>query len=274
MRSAVNAVKVQRVGKEAAVPVDDLLVVEEPLEIRLGHGPEVARVEFRMSVTMRTPGNDEELALGFLFTEGLITDKDQVLRVVPCMNVKPEELGNVVRVELHPTVEVDPQKWQRNVYTTSSCGVCGKTSIDAVSVSCIRSIGPIPELSTELILSLPDRMRAAQTIFKHTGGIHAAALFNTDGELLILREDIGRHNAVDKVIGTMLSAALPAEGNVLVVSGRAGFELVQKCAVAGIAIMVAVGAPSTLAVQLALERNMQLIGFVREGRYNDYTAVK
>ena len=274
MHSRVEAVKVQRTTANDIVIVDDLLVTEEPLEIRLGHGPEDARTEFRMSVTMRTPGHDNELALGFLFSEGLIEEITQVVRVVSCKNVKPEELGNVVRVELHPSVEVDPRKWQRNTYTTSSCGVCGKTSIGAVSVTCTRPLGAISDLAPELICALPERMRAAQTIFKHTGGIHAAALFNAEGELLVLREDIGRHNAVDKVIGAMLQAALSAEGKVLVVSGRAGFELVQKCAVVGIPIMISVGAPSTLAVQLARERGMRLIGFAREGRYNDYTSVK
>lgn len=269
----VEAVKVERTTANEVVVVDDLLVTEEPLEIRLGHGPEDARTEFRMSVTMRTPGHDHELALGFLFSEGLIDDITQVVRVVTCKDVKPEELGNVVRVELHPNVEVEPAKWQRNTYTTSSCGVCGKTSIDAVSVTCTRPLGAIPDLSHASITSLPERMRAAQTIFKHTGGIHAAALFNTEGELLVLREDIGRHNAVDKLIGVMLQTALPTESNVLVVSGRAGFELVQKCAVVGIPMMISVGAPSTLAVQLARKRGMRLIGFVRDGRYNDYTAV-
>ena len=274
MHAPVEAVKVQRTTVDESVIVDDLLVTEEPLEIRLGHGPEDARTEFRMSVTMRTPGHDNELALGFLFSEGLIDDIAHVLRVVICKNVKPEELGNVVRVELHPSVELDPVKWQRNTYTTSSCGVCGKTSIDAVSVTCTRTIGVIPDLAHALITSLPERMRTAQTIFKHTGGIHAAALFNTAGDLLVLREDIGRHNAVDKVIGALLEAALTAEGTIMVVSGRAGFELVQKCTVAGIPMMISVGAPSTLAVQLARERGMRLIGFARDGRYNDYTAVK
>ncbi|MCB0789795.1 MAG: formate dehydrogenase accessory sulfurtransferase FdhD, partial [Flavobacteriales bacterium] len=192
--------------------VEDILVTEEPLEIRLGHGPLDEREEFRLSVTMRTPGNDEELALGFLFTEGLITGPEEVIRVAYCEDVNPEERGNVVRVELRPEVELDPAKWQRNFYTTSSCGVCGKSSIDAVHVRCATKPADWGRVDPALITALPDRMRAAQTVFKHTGGIHAAALFNREGELLILREDVGRHNAVDKVIGAAL-AGRPATNN-------------------------------------------------------------
>ena len=245
-------------------------MTEEPQEIRLGYGPEHDRTEIRLSVTMRTPGNDEELTRGFLFTEGLITDPAQLLRVAYCENVKEEERGNVVRAELHPSVDVDPAKWQRNFYTTSSCGVCGKSSIEAVQVNCPTPLPKAPELSPALITSLPDRMRAAQTVFKHTGGIHAAALFNAQGELLLLREDVGRHNAVDKVIGAAQLAKLPLAACVLLVSGRAGFELVQKCVVAGIPAMAAVGAPSSLSVQLARASGLLLIGFLRNERFNIY----
>lgn len=271
MQAPVEAVRIERADKAGSSFVDDLLVTEEPLEIRLGHGPVDDRAEFRLSVTMRTPGHDQELALGFLFTEGLISAGDQVLRVEYCMNVRPEEQGNVVRAELHPSVVVDPERWQRNTYTTSSCGVCGKTSIDAVEVTCTRPLGRAPQLDPALVQALPERMRAAQTVFKHTGGIHAAALFNAAGELLLLREDIGRHNAVDKVVGAFLQQGITADDKILVVSGRAGFELVQKCAVVGIPVMIAVGAPSTLAVRLARQRGMHLIGFVREGRHNSYS---
>jgi len=228
------------------------------------------RKEFRLSVTMRTPGHDEELALGFLFTEGLIEGPEQVLRVAYCEDVKPEERGNVVRAELAPDVTVDPALWQRNFYTTSSCGVCGKSSIEAVHVRCRRPMDPSAPLDPWLITALPERMRAAQTVFKHTGGIHAAALFDAQGQLLLLREDVGRHNAVDKVIGAARRAGLPLSNGRLLVSGRAGFELVQKCIVAGIPVMAAVGAPSSLAVQLARESGLQLFGFVRDGRCNRY----
>ena len=276
MRTPVAPIAITRVENGNSASAEDLLVTEEPLEIRLGYGPEHDRTEIRLSVTMRTPGNDEELARGFLYTEGLITDPVQLLRVAYCENVKEEERGNVVRAELHPSVEVDPAKWQRNFYTTSSCGVCGKSSIAAVQVNCPTALPKAPELSPALITALPDRMRAAQTVFKHTGGIHAAALFNAQGDLLLLREDVGRHNAVDKVIGAALASGMVTpsgvEGCVLLVSGRAGFELVQKCVVAGIPAMAAVGAPSSLSVQLARASGLLLIGFLRDERFNIYAG--
>lgn len=281
MRMPVAPIAITRVENGSALAADDILVTEEPLEIRLGHGPLDDRTEFRLSVTMRTPGNDEELTLGFLFTEGLITDPAQVVRVVPCENVKEEERGNVVRAELHPSVTIDPAKWQRNFYTTSSCGVCGKSSIEAVHAQCTRPLGKAPAMDHALVTSLPERMGQGQTVFKHTGGIHAAALFNEQGELLVLREDVGRHNAVDKVVGALLSPrALSRNDNrqpttdnsLLLVSGRAGFELVQKCVVAGIPAMAAVGAPSSLAVQLARDSGLLLIGFLRGDRFNVYSG--
>ncbi|MBK8340668.1 MAG: formate dehydrogenase accessory sulfurtransferase FdhD [Flavobacteriales bacterium] len=261
---------ITRIENGSASEADDILVTEEPLEIRLGHGPVDDRKEFRLSVTMRTPGHDEELALGFLFTEGLITDPQQILRVAYCENVKEEERGNVVRAELHPSVVVDPAKWQRNFYTTSSCGVCGKSSIDAVRVQCTSPTVPFGDVDPAVLTALPDRMRQAQTVFKHTGGIHAAALFDRSGSLLLLREDVGRHNAVDKVIGAALASGLPTGNRLLLVSGRAGFELVQKCVVAGIPLMAAVGAPSSLAVRMASESGLTLIGFLRGERFNIY----
>ncbi len=295
MRTPVSPIRITRVEHGTASEADDILVTEEPLEIRLGHGPEENRKEVRLSVTMRTPGNDEELALGFLFTEGIISGISEVLRVVPCENVKKEERGNVIRVELHPDVELDPAKWQRNFYTSSSCGVCGKTSIDAVRTQCARSITPFGPIDPKVITALPDRMREEQTVFKHTGGIHAAALFDREGKLLILREDVGRHNAVDKVIGAWLSSPqgplsfgdlswsdpavtssgpgqLTTSNCQLLVSGRAGFELVQKCLMAGIPLMASVGAPSSLAVQLAKEGGLTLVGFLSKQRFNVYSG--
>ena len=283
MRTPVAPIAIKRIENGAATGADDLLVTEEPLEIRLGHGPEHDRKEVRLSVTMRTPGNDEELSLGFLFTEGIITDPAQVVRIVLCENVKDEERGNVVRAELRPDVEVDAVRWQRNFYTTSSCGVCGKSSIEAVHTVCTRPMGAKPMVDPTLIILLPDRMREAQTVFKHTGGIHAAALFNEQGELLVLREDVGRHNAVDKVVGAHLALPdnrqpttdnqQPTTNNLLLlVSGRAGFELVQKCVMAGIPAMAAVGAPSSLAVQLARDSGLLLIGFLRGDRFNVYAG--
>jgi FdhD protein len=270
MCALVVPARVITVEGEARTERDDLLVTEEPLEIRLGSGPMDDRKEMRLSVTMRTPGHDEELVRGFLFTEGILTDPEQVLRIAPCNNVKPEELGNVIRAELHPGVAMDAERWQRNFYTTSSCGVCGKSSIAAVQVRCDRAIVPFGAVDPAIITALPERMGQAQTVFRHTGGIHAAALFRRDGELLLLREDVGRHNAVDKVIGAAQLAGLHLGSSMLLVSGRAGFELVQKCVVAGIPLMAAVGAPSSLAVQLAKESGLSLIGFLRGTRFNRY----
>lgn len=272
MNAPVAPITISRFEAGEVNPAEDILVSEEPLELRLGHGPLDDRQEFRLSVTMRTPGHDEELVLGFLFTEGLIAAPEEVVRVAYCEDVKPEERGHVVRAELRPDIELDPTRWQRNFYTTSSCGVCGKSSIEAVHAQCTRSITPWGALDAATIIDLPERMRAAQTVFRHTGGIHAAALFDREGRLLVLREDVGRHNAVDKVIGAALNAQLPTGQCMLLVSGRAGFELVQKCVVAGIPLMAAVGAPSSLAVQLARDSGLTLVGFLRGDRFNIYAG--
>lgn len=270
MSTLVVPARVTTVEGEARTEREDLLVTEEPLEIRLGSGPTDDRYEVRLSITMRTPGHDEDLVRGFLFTEGIVADPRELVRVVPCVNVKKEEQGNVMRAELDPAVDVDPTKWQRNFYTTSSCGVCGKSSIEAVHVQCRHRIEPFGTVDTAIITALPHHMRQAQTVFRYTGGIHAAALFNREGKLLLLREDVGRHNAVDKVIGAALLAGLPLHMCQLLVSGRAGFELVQKCVVAAIPLMAAVGAPSSLAVRLAKESGLTLIGFLRGERFNRY----
>jgi len=272
MRAPVAPVTITRVEAGVPAPAQDILVAEEPLEIRLGHGQLDDRREIRLSVTMRTPGHDEELALGFLFTEGLVASPEEVVRVAYCEQVKDEERGNVVRAELRPDVPVDPARWQRNFYTTSSCGVCGKSSLEAVHAQCRTVIRPWGRVDAAVITRLPDAMRTAQTVFRHTGGIHAAALFDRAGRLLLLREDVGRHNAVDKVVGAALNAGLPMHEGMLLVSGRAGFELVQKCVVAGIPLMAAVGAPSSLAVDLARSNGLTLLGFLRDGRFNIYAG--
>ena len=272
MIAPVSKISIVRVDGGRATTDDAIVVAEEPLEIRLGHGPLEDRREMRLSVTMRTPGQDAELAAGFLYTEGIISGVDQLLRVEHCESVKEEERGNVVRAELHPSVEMDLEKLQRNFYTSSSCGVCGKSSMEAVHVQCRRGLVPMGPVDPAVVASLPDRMRDAQTLFKHTGGIHAAALFNHAGKMLLLREDVGRHNAVDKVIGALLNSNLSAASCQLLVSGRAGFELVQKCVVAGIPLMAAVGAPSSLAVQLAQESGLTLIGFLRGDKFNIYAS--
>lgn len=262
-------------GAGPAVAASDQLAAEEPLEIRLGYlDPETGRRTHRtLSVTMRTPGHDEELAAGFLLTEGIIHAKADLLGVRPCPDVqKPEEAGNVVRAELAAHVPVDFTALERHFYTSSSCGVCGKTSIDAVRGAACPVL-PVagPHLAYAVVHQLPERLRAAQAGFEQTGGQHAAALFTPQGELLRLREDVGRHNALDKLIGAaLLAGELPLHQHVLLVSGRASFELVQKAAAAGIGVLAAVGAPSSLAVQAAESFGMTVLGFVRQGRYNIY----
>jgi FdhD protein len=256
----------------AAGPVvrgPDFLAVEEPLEIRLGLDAGEGREHRAVAVTMRTPGHDADLAVGFLFTEAIITDPAQVAGARPCCRS-----GNVVRVDLRAGHTVDLSRAERHSYTSSSCGVCGKTSLAAVRVAMgARLIPGQPIVNADLIRELPGRQRSAQEVFDRTGGLHAAALFDPAGELRCIREDVGRHNALDKLIGhEFLAGRVPLSDGVLLVSGRASFELVQKAAVAGIPILAAVGAPSSLAVELARDRGMTLIGFVRDDRFNVYTG--
>lgn len=257
--------------------VPDLLAVEEPLEIRIGYGPEHQRQEKSLSVSMRTPGHDLELALGFLLGEGIITSAQDVLSIRHCQQVKKEEeIGNVVRAELVYELPIDLEKLQRHFYTTSSCGVCGKSSIEAVHLSACHYLPPDrPVINMELIHQLPGKLRKAQSVFEYTGGLHAAALFDQEGELILMREDVGRHNALDKLIGASLQMGLlPLHNHLLQLSGRSSFELVQKAMVAGIPLVSAVGAPSNLAVKLAESAGMTLLGFVREQRYNIYSGMQ
>lgn len=268
----VRGISLKQISVQGATDKSDLLAVEEPLEIRLGYGLPELREQRSISVTMRTPGHDFELALGFLFTEGIIHSIDDVMQVVYCRDAGRQKLDNVVRVELKPHIVPDWQKIQRNFYTTSSCGVCGKSSVDAVHQQC-AVLGDSFQVSAELIYQLPEIMKSSQPVFTHTGGLHASALFTREGELKVLREDVGRHNALDKVIGAMfMKGLIPLNGHLLLVSGRAGFELVQKAAMAGIPVMVAIGAPSSLAVELAGQCNMTLIGFARDKKFNVYTG--
>ncbi|MCU0398769.1 MAG: formate dehydrogenase accessory sulfurtransferase FdhD [Cyclobacteriaceae bacterium] len=271
MSSQVKAVEVFKFSVIGTDQKQDLVAVEEPLEIRIGYGATNYRQQKSLAVTMRTPGNDIELTLGFLVTEGIIESFDQVESIKHCNDVgRTEEKENIFRVELKPDVVFDFQKLQRNFYTTSSCGVCGKSSIDAITAKC-RELSSDWRLNSELIYSLPEKLRKAQRVFEHTGGLHACGLFSRTGELVLLREDVGRHNALDKVIGAMLlKSFLPLNDFIVMVSGRASFELVQKAALAGIPIMAAVGAPSSLAVSLANDCGMTLIGFLREERFNVY----
>ena len=235
----------------------DLVAVEEPLQIRLG--------DRDFAITMRTPGQDRELAAGFLFTEGIVHSTSQIARITT------DDRG-AVTVELADGMEVDFAA--RNFYVTSSCGVCGKASIDGLKAAhCASPPRGIPQIQASLIPELPDKLRQAQPVFEHTGGLHAAGLFDTSGQLLAVREDVGRHNAVDKLVGSMfLEGKTPLHDNLLLLSGRISFELVQKALMAGIPIVAAVGAPSSLAVETALHFGMTLIGFVRGQRYNVYSG--
>jgi FdhD protein len=244
----------------------DTLATEEPMEIRAGGPGQEAEA---IAVTMRTPGGDFELAVGFLFTEGLIAPAD-VHRVAYCDNVPGEDQQyNIVSVTLDRPLDRD--LLHRNFAATSSCGICGKAALDDVDVRC-APVAPGPEVSADVLVSLPDRLRAGQKVFERTGGLHAAGLFTPDGELITIREDVGRHNAVDKVIGEQLLAGrLPLSGYVLQVSGRASFEIVQKAAVAGIPIVSAVSAPSSLAVEAGERFGMTIVGFVRDGGCNVYS---
>lgn len=260
-----------KITNGTALQVDDTLAVEEPLEIRLSFVTDGCRDEKNISVTMRTPGNDVELACGFLFTEGIVSDARDI--------ASAEAVGdNVVVVKLVDTVMPAINKLDRNFYTTSSCGVCGKASIDAVKTLCdVNDDYPYDGLqcTAELVCSLPGILRNAQSVFEQTGGLHACALFDMQGKLLSLREDVGRHNALDKLIGAALAAGqLPLDKNILMLSGRASFELVQKAAMAGIKIIAAVGAPSSLAVQMAEEWNMTLVGFLRGNKFNIYSGAQ
>lgn len=247
----------QRPG--SAVTEQDQLAIEEPLEIRVrGHA---------IAVTMRTPGHDEELAAGFLLTEGILKTRADIIEIAPCL---AEGSSNILNVFLSPEVPLDLDRLTRHVFSASSCGLCGKTSIDAIHQQ-FQPIQTRLEIPIETLLALPPKLRAAQISFDATGGVHAAGLFDHTGQLLVAREDIGRHNAVDKVLGhAFLQNQLPLSKHVLLVSGRASFEIMQKALAAGIPAIAAVSAPSSLALEFARESNQSLYGFVREKSANQY----
>jgi FdhD protein len=276
-RPAASAARttLARVVGTTTTHATDLLAVEAPLEISLGYGPADQRLTRTLAVTMRTPGHDAELVAGFLLSEGIVHQPTDILAIEHHADPRrPEERGNVIRAELAPEVVLELDRLERHFYTTSSCGVCGKTSIAAVrNTACpLPPALDSPRVPAAIIHALPERQRAAQDVFEQTGGLHATALFSAAGELLLLREDVGRHNAFDKVVGaSLLAGQFPLHQQVVLVSGRASFELVQKAAMAGVAIMAAVGAPSSLAVEAAEEFGLTLLGFVRNERFNIYT---
>ncbi|MGI8555019.1 MAG: formate dehydrogenase accessory sulfurtransferase FdhD [Pyrinomonadaceae bacterium] len=269
---------IQRVkGNQLSMFEQDSLAVEEPLEIRLGFTENGRRKHKGVSITMRTPGDDFELAAGFLFTEGIVKSANEIKQIKHCgVFGKGGVYDNTVRVDLQSDVEIDFKRLERHFYTSSSCGVCGKTSIEALQTGvCSLSKIDKPLFAADAIHNLPEILRVRQNVFERTGGLHAAALFNSNGEMEILREDVGRHNAVDKLIGSQfLAGKTPISDKLLLVSGRASFEIVQKALMAGIPILAAVGAPSSLAVELAREYNMTLLGFVRDNRFNIYNGAE
>ncbi|MGH1363540.1 MAG: formate dehydrogenase accessory sulfurtransferase FdhD [Calditrichia bacterium] len=256
----------------------DLLAVESPLEIRLSFGSKDSREHRTLSITMRTPGDDLELAVGYLFGEGIISTKSDIKSIRFCKDVREahrrEEGETTILVELMPEVRVDTAHFSRNVYTNSSCGVCGKTNFSTLFAdSLIYDAPPVSSLvPIDILQTLPQKLREQQAVFARTGGLHAAALFDLKGELLTLREDIGRHNALDKLIGAALyKDNLPLHQSVILLSGRIGYELVEKAVVARVAILAAIGAPSSLAVETAQENDLTLIGFLRPSSFNCYS---
>jgi len=276
MAERVDSVKIHKISDVTRTLEEDLVVVEEPLEIRLGYGIEAQREQVSLSVTMRTPGDDEHLSLGFLYGEGIISSSSQIASVNYCNNTVEEDGGeNIMRVEILPEIEFKPENFTRNFYTTSSCGVCGKASIEHIRKNCsvIKNDGLF--VSSAIISKLPETLESVQSVFKHTGGLHACGVFNIKGELLLHKEDVGRHNALDKLIGSLLiSNKIPLSNNVLLLSGRISFELVQKAVRAGIPIIAAVGAPSSLSLSLAKEYGVTLIGFVKNSGFNIYCGIE
>jgi len=268
----VSRTTVKKVNAANVTDADDLLAAEEPMEIRLEYGPKDVRIKKNISVTMRTPGSDEELAIGFLYTEGIITSAADVISIT---HPKADN-ENITLVSLGEHITPAINNLERNFYTTSSCGVCGKASIEAVRTTCtIADTHDNLRIAASLVYQLPALLRKEQEVFENTGGLHACALFDIDGKLLLSREDVGRHNALDKLIGAALIKGLvPLETHILLLSGRASFELVQKAIMAGIKVVAAVGAPSSLAAETAEEWGMTLIGFLRGERFNIYSGAE
>ena len=271
MDNSIAHIKVTKIHAARACEEDDQLAVEQPLEISLEYTTPGGRTQQRISITMRTPGNDDELAAGFLFTEGIIRHHHEVLDII-----QPPAGANHILVHLHPEANPALPSTAKSFVTTSACGVCGKQDIDAIrTVSIYAPEADAIRLDASLFYGIQDSLRQQQQLFDHTGGIHAAALFDLQGNYLQLREDVGRHNALDKLIGSaLLCGQLPLNNIILLLSGRASFELLQKAAMAGIKIVAAVGAPSSLAVELAEEYGITLVGFLRNERFNIYSGTQ
>lgn len=274
-RGPVASARIQRHRDGRVERVRDALAVEEPLEIRLAWREADGPRSQAVAVTMRTPGDDFELVAGFLRGEGILPDRAFLHEMTYCRGGSGEQEYNIVEARLRAGVRVDVERLQRNFYTTSSCGVCGKASLEAVEAQGCEMLPPgQPVVDGSVIPLLPGRLREAQGVFEDTGGLHAAGIFDRAGERLLLREDVGRHNAVDKAVGRLfLDGDLPASRRILVVSGRASFEIVQKAVAAGIPVLVAVGAPSSLAVALADRFGQTLVGFARDGGFNVYAGM-
>jgi FdhD protein len=287
---AVFSVMAERMTGFTSQTAEETLAVEEPLEIQLGYATSEGRAVKSISVTMRTPGYDFELAAGFLMTEGVVRDVNDIERIAyagagnideaaessTAQSVLPyRPWKNIVRVELATGVTVSLANLQRNFYTTSSCGICGKASLLALQSVCPPRRSNRFSIGAETLYTLPARLRAAQSVFDQTGGLHGAGLFNFDGELLALREDVGRHNAVDKLLGAeFLADRTPLRDSLLLLSGRASFELLQKALMGGVAMVASVGAPSSLAVRVAREFDITLVGFLRDHHFNVYHGAK
>src|SRR5918998_6452417 len=270
-RGSKTKVRVRFVEEGRARIRPDALATEEPMEIRLISGDAKQTV----AVTMRTPGADFELAAGFLYGEGIVSTPDDILKISYCVDpdLDAEQQYNIVNVELRDNRDYDLKPLERHFYTTSACGVCGKASLEQLELRGCPMIPSGPEVSAEVVYSLPEKLREAQGLFEATGGLHAAALFDAEGDLVALREDVGRHNATDKLVGwALLENRLPLAGHLVMVSGRSSFEILQKCLAAGVPMVCAISAPSSLAVDVARRFDMTLVGFLRGNRFNVYSG--
>ena len=270
-RGSKTKVRVRSVEEGRARVRPDALATEEPMEIRLVSG----EARQTVAVTMRTPGADFELAAGFLYGEGIVSSPEDILKISYCIDpdIGAEQQYNIVNVELRGGRDYDLKPLERHFYTTSACGVCGKASLEQLELRGCPVIPLGPELTPQKIYALPDKLREAQGLFEATGGLHAAALFDSEGELVALREDVGRHNATDKLVGwALLEGRLPLSDHIVMVSGRSSFEILQKCPTAGVPVVCAISAPSSLAVDVARQFGMTLIGFLRGNRFNVYSG--